>query len=122
MGSWFAERLRALGSASRGGLGAFGGVDTWEWVSIAVSDVPLDTDSGASCMWSSGARGCIVSVTNGTVCGSGPGALSRSPWCCASYWGVWHWSVLWALYSVWSWLRLRRHGVVFVVWFVVRLL
>ena len=28
--------------------------------------------------------------------------------------------MFWALYSVWSWLGVRRHGVVFVVRFVVR--
>ena len=51
MGSWLVETSRPLGSDSRGGLGASGGqVDSWEWVSIAVSDVRLDTDSGASCV------------------------------------------------------------------------
>ena len=84
MGSWFAGVSRPLGSDSGGGLGASAGVDTWEWVSIAVLDVPLDTDSGASCVWSSGARGCVASVANGAVCGSGLGALSRSSSCCAS--------------------------------------
>ena len=84
LGLWFAQTSRPLGSDSRGGLEASGGVDSWEWVSIAVPDVPLDTDSGASCMWSSGVLGCAVFVTNGSVCGSGVGALSRSPWCCAS--------------------------------------
>ena len=83
MGSWFAGMSRPLGSDSGGGLGASAGVHNWEWVSSAVLDVPLDTDSGASCVWSSGARGCVASVVNGDVCGSGPGALSRLLWCCA---------------------------------------
>ena len=39
-----------LGSDSGGWWGASAGVDTWEWVSIAVLDAPLDTDSGASCV------------------------------------------------------------------------
>ena len=58
MGLWFAETSRPLGSDSRGGLGASGGMDKWKYVSIALSDVPLDKDSGASCVWSSGALGC----------------------------------------------------------------
>ena len=57
MGLWFAGMSRQLGSDSGGGLGASVGVDTWEWVSIPVLDVPLDMKSGASCVWSSGARG-----------------------------------------------------------------
>ena len=92
------------------------------WVSIAVPDVPLYTDSGASCAWSSGALCCIVFVINGSVCGSGPRAVSRSSSLGPSWRGLLQWSVFWALYSMQSGLGVRRHGVVFVVWFVVRLL
>ena len=85
MGSWFAETSTPLGSDSRGGSWASGGADRWEWVSIAVPDVPLDTDSGASCAWPSGALGCVISATIVSVCGSGPGELSRLSWCGASW-------------------------------------
>ena len=75
IGSWFAGMSRPLGGDSGGGLGGWAGVDICEWVSIAVLDVPLDTDSGASCVWFSGARGCADFLASGDVCGSGLEAL-----------------------------------------------
>ena len=83
MGSWFAGMSRSLGSESGVGLVASAGADTWEWVSSALLDVPLDTDSDASCVWSSGVRGCVPAMVNRAVCGSGRGTLSRLSWCCA---------------------------------------
>ena len=85
MGWWFAEMSRPLGSDSRGGSWASGGADSWEWVSIAVPDVPLDTDSRASCAWSSGALACVIFATIVAVCGSGPRKLSRLSWRGASW-------------------------------------
>ena len=81
MGSWFAETSRPLGSDSRGGSWAPGRADSWEWVSIAVRDVALDTDSGASCAWSSGAPGCVIFATNVSVAVSVPGSC---PGCCGA--------------------------------------
>ena len=82
MGSWFAETSSPLGTDSRVGSGASAGVDSREWVSIAVPDVPLDTDSGASCVSSSGVLGCVVFVTNVSVCGSRLRALTQPPVLC----------------------------------------
>ena len=59
------------------------GAGTWEWVSSAVLDAPLDTDSDASCVWSCGVRGCFASMVNSAVSGSGPRTLSQpSVWEC----------------------------------------
>ena len=77
MGSWVMGMSRPLGSDFGGGLVASAGVDTWEWVSSVVWDVPLDTDSDALCVWSSGVRGCIASMVNGANYGSCTGTLSR---------------------------------------------
>ena len=78
-GMWFAETSRPLASDSRGESWASGGAESWECVSIAVPVVVLDTDSGASCAWSSG--------SNVSVCGPGPRELSQSSWrgeaCCS---------------------------------------